>query len=190
MVTIKDNRRVIDEWEAIESRLLPFDYLLGKTIDMIEILKDASIKKESHPECDLYVYTVERDKGDRDAMIFHLSDGTQLLFYHGQQCCETVTIDSIVGDLEDLIGSPILLAEDVYHRGEPSDSVRPRDDEGDIDHGEAQPLSNFTWTFYKLATAKGYVDIRWFGGSESGFYSESADLVNMTPLTQEEINAH
>jgi hypothetical protein len=89
---------------------------------------------------------------------FICTDGTKYKFFHAQDCCESVTIESIVGDLNDLVGSPILLAEE-------SSGETPSDYKF-----EYEPDS-YTWTFYKFATAKGYVDIRWLGES-NGYYGE------------------
>lgn len=99
-----------------------------------------------------------------DEINFFTTDGERFCMYHSQDCCETVYIESIVGDLNDLVGSPILLAEEVTHQGENPECVTP-----------PEYQDSFTWTFYKLATAKGYVDIRWYGDS-NGYYSESVDL--------------
>lgn len=113
-----------------------------------------------------YVY-VEQLKGltpisvyeDRETFVITTKEG-KFNFYHEQDCCEDVYIESIVGDINDLIGNPILLAEE---------STNQTDDPPDY-------AESFTWTFYKFATIKGYVDIRWFGES-NGYYSESVTLM-------------
>jgi hypothetical protein len=92
-----------------------------------------------------------------EEILFILDDGSAYKLYHWQDCCESVTIESIVGDLQDLVGSPILMAEEV-------EGKVTEDDYGDQ-----------KYTFYKLATQKGYVDIRWIGTS-NGYYSVSVNF--------------
>lgn len=93
-------------------------------------------------------------------LLFKTSDGDLYKQFHEQDCCESVYIESIVGDLQDLIGHEILLAEE-------------------ISNISWEPLSDYdesyTWTFYTLATIKGYVTIRWYGSS-NGCYSEAVDF--------------
>jgi hypothetical protein len=110
--------------------------------------------------------TIAEVKGavDDDKMRFVLDDGTTYLMDHYQNCCEDVRIEDITGDLNDLIGSPVLLAEEVTSREDPPD-VKNDD----------QYRESFTWTFYKLATIKGAVTIRWYGTS-NGYYSEDVSL--------------
>lgn len=86
-----------------------------------------------------------------------ITDSVQ--FVHFQDCCENVYIEDVVGDLEDLIGSPILSAECVTN----SDNPKQEYDE------------SHTWTFYKMSTIKGSVTIRWYGTS-NGYYSESVNI--------------
>ena len=104
------------------------------------------------------------DKVGDEELIFHCSDGTNYKMYHNQDCCENVTIEDIVGDLDDLVGSPIIEAEEATSDADPDD--KPNDD---------KYRDSFTWTFYKLATAKGFVTIRWYGES-NGHYSESVNF--------------
>ena len=85
----------------------------------------------------------------------------RFVFFHQQDCCERVDINDIVGDLQDLVGEPLLVAEEV--RGETP-----------VDFNERE-YESVTWTFYKFATRKGYVDVRWLGES-NGYYSEGVSL--------------
>ena len=100
-----------------------------------------------------------------DELRFHLTDDHYVRMYHRQDCCETVTIEDIVGDLQDLVGTPILLAEEVSDY----DAEKPEDNYG-----------THTWTYYKFRTIKGSVDIRWYGSS-NGYYSERVDIEIVTP---------
>lgn len=98
-----------------------------------------------------------------DEMIFHCTDGTGYKMYHRQECCESVAIDDIEGDINDLLNNPILQAECPS-----TDDLLPSPGSDE----------SFTWTFYKLATIKGYVTIKWFGTS-NGYYSESVDFISL-----------
>jgi hypothetical protein len=75
---------------------------------------------------------------NKDNNELHLvaTDGNEYAMYHRDDCCESVRIEEIIGDLPE----------------------------------------SFTWTFYKLGTAKGFVTIRWLGTS-NGYYSERVDFV-------------
>lgn len=94
---------------------------------------------------------------------FTLVDGRVFKMYHSQDCCEGVTIEDVCGDLNDLVGSPLTLAEESTNR----------------DNCKSVWGDTCTWTFYKFATVKGYVTIRWYGQS-NGHYSESVDFEEIT----------
>lgn len=99
-------------------------------------------------------------KGE-NLVTFRMSDGSEYQMYHEQDCCESVSIEDVVGDVEDLIGHPLLLAE-----------VAINPDEAPVESQDNFWDESSTWTYYKLATIKGSVDIRWYGTS-NGYYSES-----------------
>jgi hypothetical protein len=109
----------------------------------------------------LVMKSVEKKGG---AINFRTDSGRFFTMSHNQDCCESVTIESITGDLDDLMDSPILVAEESTS-GKWPDGVSYK----------TYTPDSFTWTFYKLATVKGWVDIRWYGES-NGYYSESVSI--------------
>jgi hypothetical protein len=92
-----------------------------------------------------------------DKIEFYSTEGELYIMEHQQDCCESVSIDDINGDLNDLIGTPILKYEEV------------------VSDGSGDDYESSTWTFYHFSTIKGYVTIKWFGVS-NGYYSESVDF--------------
>lgn len=98
-------------------------------------------------------------------IIFHANDGRRWRMHHYQDCCESVYVEDVCGDVTDLIGTPILLAEEASDIPEPV---------------VCNYNDSYTWTFYRLRTIRGTVVIRWYGES-NGYYSESVDFEEMTP---------
>ena len=94
---------------------------------------------------------------EHEIVTFKTNCGRVFTMQHVQDCCEHVYVESIVGDLKDLIGHEITLTEE-------------------SSNAQNTEYGHETWTFYKLATIKGYVDIRWCGES-NGYYSESVDFI-------------
>jgi hypothetical protein len=121
---------------------------------------------------------IENDGNDK--ITFTCEDGKKYFMYHEQDCCEGVSIDDINGNFQDLIGSPITLAEEVSNE-EFENTFLSKFKKVDGKYSKVDEEGNYepescTWTFYKLATIKGYVDIRWFGSS-NGYYSESVQFL-------------
>lgn len=104
--------------------------------------------------------TISRVSVDGNSSIdFELESGERYRLYHYQDCCENVTIEDICGDIQSIVGSPVLLAEEATNHNLPARNEEYHDD-------------SWTWTFYKIRTMTGDVTIRWYGES-NGYYSES-----------------
>lgn len=112
------------------------------------------------------IKAIEVERTTDDYIKFAMDNGDVFRMDHHQECCEHVYIEDICGDLEDLIDTPILVAEE---RSE---------EEDDEDNYGIQG-----WTFYELRTIKGSVTIRW-NGSSNGYYSIGVGFVKLRPEEQ------
>lgn len=101
-----------------------------------------------------------------DCIVFFFNDGTAMKMFHEQDCCESVQVEDVCGDINDLIDQVVISAE------EATSCENPPPDEVFVD-------DSFTWTFYHIRTNAGTVTIRWFGTS-NGYYSESVDCEMIT----------
>jgi len=112
------------------------------------IIKEIKVNQENQGEDNLLFITVDNRGNER---IFKM--------YHEHECCEDVNIKDICGDLNTLINSEIVISEERIVENETEDGTS-------------------TSTFYTLGTAKGFVDISWFGES-NGYYTETVDFVEL-----------
>lgn len=102
-----------------------------------------------------------------EEIIFTTTEGETYRQIYYEDCCAGCSVEEIHGDLEDLVGTPILHAEEVSS-GEPDDAEAARRAKDEYYYKS----DSETWTFYKASTIKGSVTIRWYGSS-NGYYSES-----------------
>ena len=127
---------------------------------MDETIAETNIIEELHNHTFAGVYVNK----NTDEVHFLRYDGVVVSLTHVQDCCESVTLESVVGDVNDLVGQPLLVAEErISH---------PVHDKPRCD--------SETYTFYAFRTVKGSVDIR-FIGSSNGYYSERVDVIKFIP---------
>ena len=103
----------------------------------------------------LTLSTITGLENGSEEVTFKSECGRQFLMFHDQGCCENVRLEDVEGDVQDLTFSPILMAEEVEGVAEAPEYA-----------------DSYTWTFYRISTAKGWVVLRWLGES-NGYYSES-----------------
>ncbi len=108
------------------------------------------------------------NKNNQDRLLITTEEGRSFLFYHSQDCCESVSIERIRGSLKKLEGQKIVDATEVISSENPRFYRVP----------EYTPESQ-TWTIVTLKTEKDVVEIRWHGTS-NGYYSESVSFVETT----------
>lgn len=101
---------------------------------------------------------------DSEEVVIQTSCGKRFILHHHQDCCEHVRLAEVIGDIKDLLGEPLIEAEEVSSEGSPP---------------EPEPHDCWTWTFYKMGTKKGFVTMRWLGES-NGYYSESVDFTRVS----------
>lgn len=155
------------EEEAMQNSPVYHDWLVDQGRDAeARQVRLASDKIEEVKDLLGHVLRSMETSADNEQMAFTLADGRKFMLYHEQHCCESVSIDDVCGNLEDLVGLPLPSAEE---------STNGKDNPPDARREVIEGQESFTWTFYRFATVRGQVTIRWYGAS-NGYYSESVDF--------------
>lgn len=105
--------------------------------------------------------TFESVESNGGEIVFRASDGTTFSMHHQQSCCEHVFLEDVCGDLDDLVGTPIVSA----FKG-------------------TGPSKDGMYTFYHVRTHQGTVTFRWNGSSDN--YSVDVDIFRYDPIVNED----
>lgn len=103
----------------------------------------------------------------RDRIEITTEDGKRYAMLPDQEYSELVTIHDIEGDLQSLVGAPLVAAREEADREWPADVEKPT------------YTYSFTWTSYFFDTEKAKVRIRW-NGESNGYYSESVQIEELS----------
>ena len=108
---------------------------------------------------DLIGHTLTAERVNGDEVELEIA-GRKFVLAHSQDCCESVKLVDVCGEMSDLLAGPILQAEESSSPG-----------------GDPPPENpdSWTWTFYRISTNLGQVVFRWLGES-NGYYSETVDF--------------
>jgi hypothetical protein len=96
-----------------------------------------------------------------DGIAFQIRGDDRWQLHGHRSHLSSVVLRDVVGDLSDLINAPIVMAD-----------MESKTNHDVIEDGDM----GLTWTYYKLATRKGYVTISFRGDSLGGRYTENASF--------------
>lgn len=94
-------------------------------------------------------------------------DNTAYRAYHMQDCCERVYVESIVGNILNILNSAILDANETIETGD--------------HYNEYHDYVSWTRTTHTIETANGKLSIVWYGVS-NGYYSETVHFHSCATL--------
>lgn len=96
---------------------------------------------------------------NNDSVEFELQDGRKAVLYHQQDCCESVYLEATIGNVDDIMNSPVLRVSEEDYDGGP----------------ESEYEESYMWSCFRVGTAKGSVLFRFYGSS-NGYYSEDVSF--------------
>lgn len=105
--------------------------------------------------------TITSIEHNENEAVFTTSEGKRYQLYHDQDCCESVLIQSVEGDIQSVLNSPIDLAyEKIAHEDE---------------NGQHESV---TYSDFILETENVRLVLKWVGES-NGYYSESVTFIEL-----------